>query len=320
MAAPTEDWFRALHSELQRRLQSAFESAGGEDEEVRDLERIKLREWYAEALLELDAMPIDALLSQLALQALPRYSRAYAAVRLESGLLEDAELRAAYDAHSSVARTTLKEEPRRQLSAAHEASRDPLSEEAIHDFVTANELFGSASPSADTSAMDERTPAGPVDAASPRSAPVNAVDSAGAAVGGRGPVLGSFSGKPRRARTEPAVGAGVPARGQSAISRWKYVDDAGAEQGPFDTEQMRAWLAKGYLSHARLVGPADETFAEMRPLSKWAELASARFALNARVDKVQAKQVLPLAQVAAGVRCRQKQPRRRPWARCKARE
>ena len=57
-------------------------------------------------------------------------------------------------------------------------------------------------------------------------------------------------------------------------AEWLYIDDDGAVQGPFGTEDMRAWIEDGHLELTRRVAvcgtDGNDAF---RPLSEWAELS-----------------------------------------------
>ena len=56
---------------------------------------------------------------------------------------------------------------------------------------------------------------------------------------------------------------------------WVFLDDDGAMQGPFGTEEMRAWVRQGALGLTRMVNVAGGEPDGMRPLAQWAELAVA---------------------------------------------
>ena len=52
-----------------------------------------------------------------------------------------------------------------------------------------------------------------------------------------------------------------------------YVDDGGAEQGPFATAKLISWLSRGLLTTERQVRPAAG--GELRDMATWPEFAAA---------------------------------------------
>jgi hypothetical protein len=56
----------------------------------------------------------------------------------------------------------------------------------------------------------------------------------------------------------------------SPQKEWEYVDDGGAQQGPFSQAKLRSWVMSGLLGRGHRVWPVGA--AEARPISDWAEL------------------------------------------------
>lgn len=56
----------------------------------------------------------------------------------------------------------------------------------------------------------------------------------------------------------------------SPQKEWVYVDDDGAQQGPFSQAKLRSWVVRGLLGRGHMAWPVGA--AEARPISDWAEL------------------------------------------------
>ncbi|KAL1526673.1 hypothetical protein AB1Y20_015376 [Prymnesium parvum] len=75
-----------------------------------------------------------------------------------------------------------------------------------------------------------------------------------------------------------------------APSEWVYVDDNGAEQGPFTTAKLLSWLKRGLLTAERQVRPANSGAEGLRPMGSCGEFAEfARSELAADAQAVVAK-------------------------------
>eukprot|EP00966_Prymnesium_polylepis_P306678 7086751-Prymnesium_polylepis.1 len=84
----------------------------------------------------------------------------------------------------------------------------------------------------------------------------------------------------RAAEALPSEWEAVPPPAE-APAEWMYVDDLGAQQGPFPTAKLRSWLARGLLTIDRKVRPASGGADDLRPMVSYAELVPPELAAPA---------------------------------------
>eukprot|EP00967_Tisochrysis_lutea_P066944 scaffold87404_cov32-Tisochrysis_lutea.AAC.1 len=97
---------------------------------------------------------------------------------------------------------------------------------------------------------------------------------------------------------------------------WVYLDDTGRMQGPFSTEDMRAWLNAGFLQFDRLGGVAGMEEADLLPLASFPELGDAVNLPDKNEEAVGVDRTVLGDGVAAGEIEEESEPHRHAMARC----
>ena len=83
---------------------------------------------------------------------------------------------------------------------------------------------------------------------------------------------------PQDSSAAPPADAGAPPAGGE--KKWVYLDDSGAQQGPFSTTEMNSWFAGGFLEADRKVKEEGSSSTDFADLSSIPELSAAALGGN----------------------------------------